>query len=319
MSNETIDQSKVDQYSANVFHLSQQKESRLKPLVRNEPLKGESGYYDRYAAGSAPTKKSGRHSATPVSSVDHSRRKVTGDEYEDNILVDDLDTLSMIHDPTSQYAKIMAMKFGRQIDDIIIAEALGDAFSGRAGATTVAFPSSQKVVAHDGSTTTGVNLNVKTLRKVKEKFMANEVDNSMKKFLACSASQIMSLLAQTEVTSSDYNIIKTLVQGEINTFMGFEFIQIERLAKATANVTYNVNNGAFGSGTGTITISSNNARKCIAWCHDGVLLAIKKETKSRISERADLSYNMQVYYCMNMGATRMEEAKVVEVICAEVA
>lgn len=318
MSNSTIDQSKVDQFSANVWHLSQQKEARLKSLVRNESLKGEAGYYDRYAAGTAPTKKVGRHSATPVSSVDHSRRKVTGDEYEDSILVDELDTLSMIHDPASQYAKVMSMKFGRLIDDIIIEGAFADAASGRTGATAVAFPSTQIVVAHDGSTTTGVNLNVKTLRAVKQKFLSAEVDPSMKKYLALSASQLMNMLAQTEATNSDYNVIKTLVQGEINTFMGFEFIHSERLPKYAANVTYNVASGVYGSGTGSIVVATYNARKCIAWCQDGLLLAIKEDVKSRISERADLSYNQQIYYCMNMGATRMEEAKVVQVVCAEV-
>lgn len=318
MSNATIDQSKVDQFSANVWHLSQQKEARLKSLVRNESLKGEAGYYDRYAAGTAPVAKTGRHSATPVSTVDHSRRKVTGVEYEDAILIDELDTLSMIHDPSSQYAKVMSMKFGRLIDDIIIEGAFADAASGRTGATPVVFPSTQIVVAHDGSTTSGVNLNVKTLRAVKSKFLSAEVDPSMKKYLALSASQLMNMLAQTEATSSDYNVIKTLVQGEINTFMGFEFIHSERLPKYAGNVTYNVASGVYGSGTGTIVVATNNARKCIAWCQDGLLLAIKSDVKSRISERADLSYNQQIYYCMNMGATRMEEAKVVQVVCAEV-
>jgi hypothetical protein len=50
---------------------------------------------------------------------------------------------------------------------------------------------------------------------------------------------------------------------------------------------------------------------------DGIKLAIGKEPSARIDERADKSYATQVYYCMSVGATRMEEAKVVEIICDE--
>ena len=39
--------------------------------------------------------------------------------------------------------------------------------------------------------------------------------------------------------------------------------------------------------------------------------------EARIDERADKSYATQVYYCMSIGATRMEEAKVVEVQATE--
>ena len=49
----------------------------------------------------------------------------------------------------------------------------------------------------------------------------------------------------------------------------------------------------------------------------GHKLAIGKEPTARIDERADKSYATQVYYCMSVGATRMEEAKVVEIICDE--
>lgn len=316
MSNITIDQAKVDQFSSNVFHLSQQKESRFKPLVRNESLKGESGYFDRYGSTNM-VKKTGRHSATPLINVDHSRRKVTAERFEWATLVDDMDKVQMIHDPQGEYAKAASMAAGRKIDDVIIEAAIGTAYAGRTGGTSVPFPNSQKVVAHDGSTATGVNLNIRTLRAVKKKLDKAEVDPSIKRYFAYASEQEMSLLAQTEVTSSDYNTVKALVQGEVNSFMGFEFIRTERLAAESANVTYNVVNGTYGSGTGTITISTSPARKCFAWAMDGLLLAIRKDVMAKIGERPDLSYDMQVYFCMDKGATRMEEEKVVEVICAE--
>lgn len=58
-------------------------------------------------------------------------------------------------------------------------------------------------------------------------------------------------------------------------------------------------------------------RQVIAYAQDGLKLAIGKEPTARIDERADKSYATQVYYCASFGATRMEEAKVVEIACTE--
>ena len=46
-------------------------------------------------------------------------------------------------------------------------------------------------------------------------------------------------------------------------------------------------------------------------------VALGKEPQARIDQRADKSYATQVYYCMTMGATRMEEEKVIEIACQE--
>jgi hypothetical protein len=79
------------------------------------------------------------------------------------------------------------------------------------------------------------------------------------------------------------------VNGEINTFMGFNFIMSNRLSIAASK------------------------RKIIAYVQDGLLLAQAGGITSRIDERADKSYSTQVYAAATMGATRMEEAKVVTI------
>jgi hypothetical protein len=48
-----------------------------------------------------------------------------------------------------------------------------------------------------------------------------------------------------------------------------------------------------------------------------VKLAIGKDVTAKISERSDKSYSTQVYYAMDIGATRMEEEKVVQIPCNE--
>tara|TARA_R100001015_G_scaffold4445_1_gene1571 strand:- start:88 stop:318 length:231 start_codon:yes stop_codon:yes gene_type:complete len=62
---------------------------------------------------------------------------------------------------------------------------------------------------------------------------------------------------------------------------------------------------------------SDGNRQVLAFAGDGIKLAIGKDVTSRIDERADKSYSTQIYYCMDIGATRMEEEKVVEIACTE--
>jgi hypothetical protein len=304
----------VKQYSANVFHLSQQKGSKLQGLVRNESQKGESAFYDRIGAVEAQLKSS-RHADTTYSDTPHSRRRVQLKDYFYADLVDKEDKIRMLISPESDYAQAAVWALGRAKDDEIIAAALGNAFSGVDGATSVALPAAQKVACHDGTTTSGVNLNVKTLRAVKQKFDANDVSEDIMKSMAVTSFQIQSLLAQTEVTNSDYATVKALVMGEVNTFLGFNFVRTERLPRSGSNVTYNVASGVVGSGTGTITAA--NSRRCIAWAMDGLLLATAQEINGKIDVLPTKHYATQVYASLHLGATRIEEEKVVEVICSE--
>ena len=305
----------VKQFSSNVFHLSQQKGSRLAAAVRNESQTGKSAFYDRIGAATAQ-KRTSRHADTPQIDTPHSRRRVTLVDYEYADLIDDADKLRMLIDPTSDYAQAAMWALGRAKDDVIIEQALGTAYGGEEGASSVALGTGQKIGAFDGSDVNGVNLNVATLRLAKEILDANDVDESIPRFLALGSSQLNSLLSETAVTSSDFNTVKALVQGEIDTFLGFKFIRTERLNTTSAGTgSWNKLDGKFTSG-GSETFGTA-ARRCIAWASDGLLLATAKDIKGQISERADKSYSTQVYACMGIGATRMEEEKVVEILCAE--
>lgn len=303
----------VKQFSANVFHLSQQKGSRLASLVRNESQRGKSAFYDRIGAVTA-VKRTSRHADTPQIDTPHSRRRVTLVDYEWADLIDDADKLRMLIDPASDYAQSAVFALGRSKDDVIIENALGNAYGGEEGSSTVTLADANKVVAFDGTSTTGNNLNIQTLRKVKQRFDANDVDESIPRYIAIGSSQLNSLLGETAIQSADYNTVKALVQGEIDTFLGFKFVRTERLATLADNPSYNNADGSYNSGSQTL---ATGARRCIAWAQDGLLLATAKDVNGKISERADKSYSTQVYACMGIGATRMEENKVVEVLCKE--
>ncbi len=305
----------VSQFSANVFHLSQQVGSRLRGLVRSESQKSESAFYDRIGAVTAQ-KKVSRHADTTYSDTPHSRRRVTLEDFFHADLVDKEDKLRIIQSPESEYAKAAQNALGRAMDDVIIAAALGSSFGGKTGGTEVVLPSTQKIVASDGVDITGTGLNVKTLRLVKKKFHKNETGDSDLHFIV-SAEQIDNLLGETGVTSSDFNVIRALVAGDVNSFMGFMFHRSERLPALAANTAFALASGAFGGVGGNTVIAGNDYRKCIAFQKEGVLLAISEEITGKIDRLPTKHYAVQIYASMGLGATRLEEEKVVEVICKE--
>lgn len=273
----------TQQYSAAVQMLVQQKGSRLRGAVRIEPLTGELGYFDQIGAAEA-VKRTSRHADTPFTETPHSRRQVTMEDYEYSDLIDKQDRIRTLGDPTNHYAQAAANAMGRAMDDVIIAAALGTAKTGKTGSTNVALPGGQKI----GKNATGLTL--AKLIEAKEKLDAAENDPDEERFIVCPAKDVSVLLNTTEVKSSDYNTVKALVAGQIDTFMGFKFIRSQRL-----------------------TLDGSGDRQCIAWRKSGLLLAVGMSPTARISERDDKSYSTQVYYCMSIGATRMEEEAVVEI------
>lgn len=300
----------VQQYKSNVFHLSQQKGSRLRNAVRSEMQNGKRAFYERIGLSEAILKTS-RHQDTPQVDTPHSRRAVDMNDYILADLIDDEDKIRMLLDPASAYVQSFANGFGRKIDSVIIAAMRGNAYSGEAGGTSVALPAAQKVLAAlDGALGTPTGLNVDTLRRAKYVFDAADVDPSIPRYMAITAKQLQDLLGQTEVVSQDYASVKALVQGQIDSFMGFKFIQTQLLPAETA--TYDTD-GSVDSGSGSLSA----ARRCLAWAGDGVVLAVGKDIEAKIEKRADKNYATQVFTRMTVGATRLEEAKVVEIVCSE--
>jgi len=69
-------------------------------------------------------------------------------------------------------------------------------------------------------------MSVATLREA-SKFLNDQAVPSTDRHIIWSPTAQEQLLATTEATSSDFNVVKALVNGEINSFMGFQFIMIE--------------------------------------------------------------------------------------------
>jgi hypothetical protein len=274
----------VQQYSANIQMLSQQMGSLLRDKVRVESVVGKNAFFDQVGSVTAQLRTS-RHADTPQIDTPHSRRRLSLADYEFADLIDQQDKVRLLIDPTSSYAQAAAMAMGRAMDDVLITAALGTASTGETGTGT------ETVQTGVVKGTSG--LTVAKLISAKDLLDKADVDPSIPRHIIVGPEQLGNLLGDSEVTSSDFNTVKALVRGELDSYLGFKFTVSNRLPK------------------------TGNDRTCIAYAQDGLLLGIGKDISARIDERADKSYATQVYYCQTIGATRMESAKVVPIVAIE--
>jgi hypothetical protein len=285
----------VQQYSSNVQMLSQQMGSYLRGAVDVESVVGKNAFFDQVGKTTAQLRTS-RHADTPQIDTPHSRRRVSLADYEWADLIDNADKVRLLIDPTSSYAKAAAAAMGRAMDDVVITALGGTAFSGETGSTSVSLPSGQRpYTASQGNDAAG-GLSITKLLEAKKILDLADVDPSIQRYFLCGPNQISNLLGTTQITSSDFNTVKALAQGQLDSFLGFKFIVSNRLKFDATNT---------------------DDRLCYAFTQDAIKLAIGQDVLARIDERADKSYSTQVYYAMSIGATRMEEEKVVEIACDE--
>lgn len=293
-----IDTALVQAYRANIEIKFQQMQSRLQPAVRNESQHAEFEFYDRIGATDAVEVVT-RHGDTPLISTPHDRRRVALRDFDWADLIDNKDKLRMLADPTSSYVTNAVAAFNRAKDDVIIACAFGTSYTGKTGATSTTFPSASEIAVNyvESGSAANSNLTIGKLRRARYLLDKAEatIEGSYDLFIAVDPSQIQSLLRTTEVTNADYNTVKALVAGEIDTFMGFKFIRSNRLTVASS------------------------IRECICFERQGLLLATGMEIKVDVGPRRDKRNSVQVYVCASFGATRMWEEKVLRIKCDETA
>lgn len=278
----------VQQYKTGVMHLAQQKVSRLANAVRIEPgIVGEKASFDQLGT-TAAQKRTTRHADTPIMNLPHNRRWVTLSDYDWGDLIDKADKLKTINEFTSPYQQAAAMAMGRAKDDEIIAAFFASSYTGKEGTATTAFDTTNYQIAAGGT-----GLTLAKLLTAKEMLDGGEEDEDEERFIACAAKQITNLLNTTEVKSSDYNAVKALAAGQLDTFLGFKFIRSQRLG------------------------TSSGSRRVAAWVRSGMILGIGEDANADIGPRRDKNNSIQVQMHMTLGATRTRETAVVEILCAE--
>jgi hypothetical protein len=288
------------EFTSNWEHLLQQKVSKLREFVSVESVRGKEKTFNQMAAVEM-TRITSRAADTTIQDVALAKRWLRPFPYEHATLFDEWDAeyLGEVSLPQSETVANHAMAYMRTCDKTIIDAALGSAYTGETGVTPTSLPSGQKVAVDYVETGVAANsgLTIAKLRQAAYLLNEAEVDDSDPRVLVVSAKQIQDLLRTTEVTSADFNSVKALVQGDIDTFLGFKFRRV-----ASSLLPYN---------------SSTGVRTCFAYVRSGLKLA-DAGRKVHVDIRADKSHALQIRTVASLGATRMEEKKVVEIAADEV-
>lgn len=282
----------VQEYKANVQLLMQQKGEVFRGKVTSDSYVGKQASVVEQFGETEAQERNTRHADTPVIDVPQAKRWVTPKDYEWASLIDHQDKLRMVIDPTSPYAASGAAAMNRKRDDAVITAFFASAKTGEDGDGSESFDTTNyRVAVTVGGAAS--SLNIAKLQEAQRMFLtANEEELDEMLYCAIGPYENKALLQELQVTSADFNGGEPVLKnGKITNFMGYEFCFTNRL-----------------------NISSGN-RLIPAWRPSGMHLGIWQEFDARVSERADKSYAWQVYLCGTYGATRLEQGKVVQILC----
>ena len=281
------------EYKSGIEMLVQQMSSQMRGAVREEAISSKRAFFDQVGAVAA-TEATERHGDTQYVSTPHKRRSVAAKTYRVADLVDVPDLIRTLNDPTNAYSQAFAAALNRAIDREIATAALGTAYTGETGTNAVTLPSGQKIAAG------GAGFTLAKLRSTMKLFKANNaIMPGDDLYVAWTSAQEDEFMDTNEVKSVDYNTQKVLVSGGVEGFYGFKFIRLEDAAD------------------GTLLPKSGSTRSCFAWAKSGVLLGLGQDITARIDPLPNKNYAVQVYASMDIGATRMQEEKVVQIDCVE--
>jgi hypothetical protein len=301
-----VDTAFVKQFNSTVNMKLQQSGSRLRGAVTEETMHGEEQFFEQVGPVAAQEVTT-RHGDSPLISTPHDRRRITLRFFDWGDLIDNFDKVRMLIDPTSPYTTNAVNALGRAIDDVLLGGGVtgevpivadttsgssgvfyGTAFSGKAAATSNAFPSSQKILVNFGGTNVG--LTVPKLIDAKRLLKKADVDISAEELYAYINSRgEADLLNTTQVTSIDYGPVKALVTGDVDALLGIAIKRGERIP---------------GDGTSNLYP---------VWCKSGVKLGVAKDIQTEVARRPDKRFSWYVYVNMGLGGVRMEEGKVVQI------
>jgi hypothetical protein len=277
------------QFTANTELLLQRTGPKLLPFVTMASYEGESAQIVKQFGSVEFNSAAGRFEDTVWSEIEHKQRWIFPTDYDLALPIDKRDEIRMVGELQSPYVAAMAKAYGRKVDDIIVDAMFAASRTGVNGGTSTTHPSGQQVAA------AATGLTIAKLRSALKILRENEIDLDVEKpLIAVTAKQLDNLLGTTEVTSADYNSVKALVNGDIDTFLGFKFIHTQAL-------------DADGS--------SN--RRVPVWVPSGVHFGTWNGLETDIGPRRDKKNTMQIFMRFTAAATRVEEKKVVEIQCVE--
>jgi len=158
--------------------------------------------------------------------VSHSLISCTLNNWNAPEYTDIFDAKEVNFDEKTELQQTIAGALGRRMDQIIL-----DSMDAATAGTSIA-----------ASTTTTVGLTLDNLIEAGTALTDKGVPSGGR-HIAISSEGLRDLLGDSNITSADYNNVKALVTGDINTFMGFTFHVIETRSEGGLDLVSSVREG----------------------------------------------------------------------------
>jgi hypothetical protein len=199
----------VAQFDGEVKH-AYQGMGMLRPTVRNRNgVVGSTHRFPKMGKGTA-TPRISQTDVVPMN-IAHTSATATLEDWNAPEYTDIFDQQKVNYSERQELATVIAGAIGRREDQLII-----DAID--AASTTLT------VSENIGGTNSG--LNTSKLRRAMRLFDDQAVPSGQRYFLGHAIGKEQ-LLGETEPTSGDFNTVRALVNGEITSFVGFQFMWME--------------------------------------------------------------------------------------------
>lgn len=257
-----------------------QAQRALAGLTRERSVEGSTVKFPKIGKGTA-TVRVPQTDVTPMS-VTYSQVTATMEDYIAAEYSDIFNQAKVNFQDRAELVQVVSGAIGRRMDQVII-DALVAA-------------SSTNTVSNDiGGTDT--NLNVAKLRAAKKAMDAKNVP-AQNRVIVAHANNMDSLLAETAVTSADFNTVKALVQGEIDTFLGFKFVSLGDRDE------------------GGLAIDGSNDRIVYAFHKDAVGLGMGMNQQSRVDYIPEKT-SFLVASMFSAGAVAIDSDGITKITCRE--
>lgn len=294
MSANIIPTHQVEQYNSTIELLVQQKGSRFRGTMREMTAVGsQMSPVDQIGTIEA-SEVTARFAPLVRTDAPTDRRWCLPRDFHVTQMVDSFDKLRTLTDPEGALVQSAVYALGRKLDDVVVDAFFGTALTGTRGGTSTTFPAGQQVAVNFRAST-DIGLSCAKIIRAKKILMANEVDLlSDTLYIAVDANQHEKLLSEMPIISREFNSMPALDgDGMITRWLGFRFIHSERL-----------------------DVDSNSDKLVPAWAKSGMAQVFWNSLYSSVDRRIDLSSQpWQAYNKWTFGSTRIEEKKVVQVIC----
>ncbi len=202
---------KAEAFDDDVLHEYQGMGGVSQTATRRENVKANPYHFRNMGKGLAQRRGASQSDITAMD-ISHTKVPCTLEDWVAPEYTDLFDDAQINIDEQRELAGVIAGGLGRRDDQLVI-DAF-DASASYAGTVTTAVGGA------------GTNLNAAKLRRA-SRYLNDKGVPGAGRHILISALNLEGMLGETEVTSSDFNTIKTLVNGEINSFVGFQFHVVE--------------------------------------------------------------------------------------------